>query len=149
MKVCIPILVSFSVLIFGTAFISPLQNTYSLTVAVKNLRNSNGVLQVALYNKDKTIPDDDFEKYFKMAKGEINHNASSITFKNLPAGKYAVNILHDENSNGKMDKGFIFPIEGVGFSNFQSVGLTNIPSFSKASFDLNEDKAIVVKAIYF
>lgn len=149
MKVFIPILVSFSVLIFGTAFICPLQNTYSLTVAVKKLRNSKGVLQVALYNKDKTIPDDDFEKYFKMTKGEINHNASSITFKNLPAGKYAVNILHDENSNGKMDKGFIFPIEGVGFSNFQSVGLTNIPSFSKASFDLNEDKAIVVKAIYF
>jgi uncharacterized protein (DUF2141 family) len=125
------------------------ENTYSLTIAVKNLRNSKGVLQVALYNKDKTIPDDDFEKYFKMEKGEINHNASSITFKNLPAGKYAVNILHDENSNGKMDKGFIFPIEGVGFSNFQSVGLTNLPSFSKASFDLNEDKAIVVKAIYF
>jgi uncharacterized protein (DUF2141 family) len=63
-------------------------------------------------------------------------------------GKYAVNILHDENENGEIDKGFILPIEGIGFSNFQSIGFSNRPSFSKASFDLNCDKKIAVKVIY-
>ena len=59
-----------------------------------------------------------------------------------------MNILHDENKNGKIDKGFILPIEGIGFSNFQSIGLTNRPNFSKASFELKENKSISVKVIY-
>ena len=40
------------------------QNTYSLTVTVNDLRNSNGKIQFSLYNKDGTIPDEKFKKYF-------------------------------------------------------------------------------------
>jgi uncharacterized protein (DUF2141 family) len=82
-------------------------------------------------------------------KEKIQNGSSKVTFCNLPIGKYAVNILHDENENGEIDKGFILPIEGVGFSNYQSIGLTNRPNFSKASVDLNRDKKIEVKIIYF
>ena len=105
-------------------------------------------IQFALYNKDGSIPDEDFENYYKIVKGEIVNASSTITFKNIPSGKYAVNILHDENKNGKIDKGFILPIEGIGFSNFQSIGLTNRPNFSKASFELKENKTIDVTVIY-
>jgi uncharacterized protein (DUF2141 family) len=121
---------------------------YSLTIDVKNLRNAKGVVQFALYNKDGSIPDEDYENYYKIVKGEIVNGSSTITFKNIPSGKYAVNILHDENKNGKIDKGFILPKEGIGFSNFQSIGLTNRPNFSKASFELKENKTINVKVIY-
>ena len=120
----------------------------NLTIVVNNLRNSIGVVQFALYNKDGSIPDEDYENYYKLLKGEIVNGSSTITFKNIPSGKYAVNILHDENKNGKIDKGFILPIEGIGFSNFQSIGLTNRPNFSKASFELKENKTISVKVIY-
>ena len=122
--------------------------TYSLTIEVKNLRNAKGIVQFALYNKDGSIPDEDYENYYKILKGEIINGSSTITFKNIPSGKYAVNILHDENKNGKIDKGYILPIEGVGFSNYQSIGLTNRPNFSKASFQLKENKTISVKLIY-
>ncbi|XQP83973.1 MAG: DUF2141 domain-containing protein [Candidatus Pollutiaquabacter aromativorans] len=125
-----------------------MQKHYSLTIEVKNLRNAKGVVQFALYNKDGSIPDEDYENYYKIVKGEIVNGSSTITFKNIPSGKYAVNILHDENKNGKIDKGFILPIEGIGFSNFQSIGLTNRPNFSKASFELKENKTINVKVIY-
>ena len=123
--------------------------TYSLTVEVKDLQNSKGVVQFALYNKDGTIPDEDYKKCCKILKEKIQNGSSKVTFNNLPLGKYAVNILHDENENGEIDKGFILPIEGVGFSNYQSIGLTNRPKFSKASVDLNRDKKIEVKIIYF
>lgn len=123
-------------------------DTSSLTIEVKNLRNEKGVVQFALYNKEGSIPDEDYENYYKMQKGEIANNSSIIIFKNIPNGKYAVNILHDENMNGKIDKGIILPIEGVGFSNFKSVGLTNRPNFSKASFAIKENKFINVKVIY-
>lgn len=122
--------------------------TYSLTIEVKDLRNPTGVVQFALYNKDGTIPDEDYKKCYKILKGKIQNGIAKVTFAGLPPGKYAVNILHDENENGEIDKGFILPIEGIGFSNYQSVGLTNRPNFSKAGFELKENKTINVKVIY-
>src|SRR5690606_28009841 len=121
---------------------------YTLTVKVENLRNSKGVVQFALYNKDNSIPDEDYKKYYRLEKAKIVNGKSEITFKSLPQGKYAVNILHDENNNGKIDKGLLLPKEGIGFSNYQSIGLRNKPNFSKASFELNADKTIDVTVIY-
>ena len=148
MKIAIITLIAFALSLTLYSFSNPNADTYSLTIEVKNLRNAKGVVQFALYNKDGSIPDEDYENYYKILKGEIVNNSSTITFKNIPSGKYAVNILHDENKNGKIDKGFILPIEGIGFSNFQSIGLTNRPNFSKASFDVKENKTISVKVIY-
>lgn len=130
------------------AFANRNANTFSLTIEVNNLRNLKGKVQFALYNKDGSIPDENFKNCYKILKGVIEKGSSKITFNNIPSGKYAVNILHDENNNGKIDKGFILPIEGIGFSNFQSIGLNNRPNFSKASFELKENKRINVKVIY-
>lgn len=140
------------VIVFTIAFIlysfTNQEEFYSLTIEVKDLRNSKGIVQFALYNKDGSIPDEDYKKCYKILKSEIVNGSSVISFKNLPKGKYAVNILHDENKNSKIDKGFILPIEGIGFSNYQTIGLTNRPNFSKASFDLNKELKINVKVIY-
>lgn len=130
-------------------FTTPNTNIIDLTVEVHHLRNDKGVVQFALYNKDGTIPDEDFEKYYQIGKTSIKGNSAQFVFKNLPKGVYAVNILHDENDNGKIDKGFILPEEGIGFSNYTKVGLGNKPTFSKASFEVSADKKIAVKVIYF
>lgn len=143
----LPMIVSIALVVIVSSF-SPKNETYSLTVEVKNLKNSKGIVQFALYNKDGSIPDENYRNYYKMQKGEIVNGASTTTFKNIPRGQYAVNILHDENRNGKIDKGFILPIEGIGFSNYEKIGLTNRATFMKASFILNSDKNIKVKIIY-
>ncbi|MFT5859710.1 MAG: hypothetical protein ACI865_001814 [Flavobacteriaceae bacterium] len=122
--------------------------TYSLKVKVFHLRNAKGTLQFTLYNKDGTIPDEKFKKYYRQQTAEINNHSSYVTFKNLPKGKYAVSILHDENENGKIDKGWIMPVEGIGFSNFSSIGFTNRPNFKKASFYLGSNTTKSVKIIY-
>lgn len=140
-------LVSISLLTLSS-FNNQKGETYSLTVEVNGLQNAKGIVQYALYNKDGTIPDEDYKKCCKILKEKIQNGSSKVIFSNLPIGKYAVNILHDENENGEIDKGFILPIEGIGFSNYQSIGLTNRPNFSKASFELNSDKKIAVKVIY-
>ena len=124
------------------------EETYSLTVQVEGLKNSKGVVQFSLYNQEKSIPDEKYKKYYLQMVGEIENGVSSITFKNLPKGRYAVNILHDEDENGKIKKGWIFPIEGIGFSNFTSIGFRNRPNFSKASFEVNTDMTKKVKVIY-
>ena len=120
----------------------------TLTVSVDKLRNSNGNVLFALYNREDAFPDEHYKKYYKILKGKIINHSSFVIFENIPAGKYAVNILHDENTDGKIKRRFILPLEGIGFSNFQSIGFSNKPSFKKAAFNVQTDKAIQVIIIY-
>ena len=148
MKTSIFILLTVGLSFFLCSFSESQSKTYLLTVKVEKLQNSKGVVQFALYNKDGSIPDEDYKNYYRLEKAKIGNGKAEITFKNLPKGKYAVNILHDENNNGKIDKGLLLPKEGIGFSNYQSIGLKNRSNFSKASFELNTDKTISVRIIY-
>src|SRR5690554_3148514 len=148
MKASILIILTVGLSFFLFSFSGNQVETYTLTVKVENLRNSKGVVQFALYNKDNSIPDEDYKKYYRLEKVKIVNGKSEITFKSLPQGKYAVNILHDENNNSKIDKGLLLPKEGIGFSNYQTIGLRNRLNFSKASFELNADKTIYVTLIY-
>ena len=139
---------SLLVIVLLSSFSIQKQETFSLTVDVSELRNSKGTVLFALYNREDAFPDEHYKKYFKKLTGKIVNGESSVTFKNLPAGKYAVNILHDENNDGKIKKGLILPKEGIGFSNYQTIGLSNRPSFAKASFNVQSDKKIKVNIIY-
>ena len=127
---------------------STLENEYTLTIKVKDLRNSKGVVQFSIYNQDKTIPDEHFEKYHLQKTAVINKKTSSVTFFHLPKGEYAINILHDEDKDGEIDKGWILPIEGLGFSNFTSLGFSNRPNFKKAKFTLDSHTVKTIKIIY-
>lgn len=145
-KTLLPLLGIFT---FGSAIAQASQeNLYSLRVEADNFRNSKGVAQFAIYNEDGTIPDEKLKKYFRKEVGEIQDGKSSVTFKNLPKGRYAVTLLHDENSNEEIDKTFFFPKEGFGLTNFDKISLSNRPDFSKASFELNEDAVKKIKLIY-
>ena len=92
MKIAIITLIAFALSLTFYSFANPNADTYSLTIEVKNLRNAKGVVQFALYNKDGSIPDEDYENYYKILKGEIVNGSSSITFKNILSEKYAVNF---------------------------------------------------------
>ncbi len=121
----------------------------SLTVEVKGLRNSEGVVLFALYNEDGSIPDEHYEKYLLKQEAEIHDGASMTVFTGLRRGNYAVSAVHDENMNGAVDKGFILPVEGVGFSNFSTIGIGNRPDFQRACFPLEADGKVTVKITYF
>ena len=121
---------------------------YNLTIQVEDLRNSIGNVQFTIYNKDGTIPDENFENFYKQGRTKIINNKSSFTFVDLPLGKYAVNILHDEDENKKIKKGWILPVEGIGFSNFESIGFSNRPNFKKASFNVTSNMKKKITIIY-
>lgn len=148
MKDGIKILQSFLFIMLLSSFSIQKQETFSLTVEVKDLRNSDGTVLFALYNREDAFPDEHYKKYYRKLSAKIVNGASQVIFENLPAGKYAVNILHDEDNDGKIKKGLILPKEGIGFSNYKSIGFSNRPSFGKASFNMLEDKVIIVNIIY-
>lgn len=140
-----------SLFIFLTlsSFHAAQQKVFSLTVETRHLRNNEGTVVFTLYNREDAFPDEHYKKYYKKMTGKIMKQSSAVTFKDLPAGKYAVNILHDEDGNEKIKKGIILPKEGIGFSNYQSIGIGNKPDFKKAAFELDKDKTVSVKIIYF
>ncbi|MFN4763478.1 DUF2141 domain-containing protein [Gillisia sp. Q332] len=145
------LLVLLGIFTFGSSMAqAPQENLYSVIINVENLRNSKGVVQYALYNRDGSIPDEKYERYYRKEIAEISNDRSTLTFNDLPEGKYAISILHDENENGKIDKKFLLPIpnEGVGISNYQSIGFSNRPNFSKASFPVDSNMTMDVKIIY-
>lgn len=120
----------------------------TLTVNVSELRNSNGNVVFALYNREDAFPDEHYKKYYKIVSGKITNRSSVVVFKDLRIGQYAVNILHDENNDGKIKKKLFLPVEGIGFSNFQSIGFSNKPTFEKAAFYLRANTTIRVTIIY-
>ncbi len=123
-------------------------HAHDLTIVVTGLRNDRGEVQFSLYNKEGTIPDKALDKYYKMERVPITGTTVKALFKDLPEGRYAVSVFHDENNNSKIDKGLLMPKEGVGLSNYKTINLFNLPNFKKASFPLNRDKEVRIGIIY-
>ena len=139
--IILSLMILMSAIIYG-------QDTMTLTIEVTDLQNKNGVVQFSLYNKDNSIPDENYANYYKQKISTITNNSSITTFKNLLEGEYAVNILHDENEDGIIQKGWVLPIEGIGFSNLNKINLFNRPSFKRTKFNLTKNKEITIKIIY-
>jgi uncharacterized protein (DUF2141 family) len=135
------------ILFLSTILIS--SDNYLVKVEVDYLRNDKGDVQFSIYNRDGTIPDKKFKNFYKQQRAQIIDGKAYTIFKDLPIGRYAINILHDENKNKKIDKGFLLPTEGIGFSNYDSIGIGNKPNFKKASFLLDKDMQKSIKIIYF
>ncbi len=126
----------------------PAERIATLTVEVEHLRNAKGRVQFTLHDRDGTIPDEHYEHWYKLGTAPITDGKATYTFTNLPPGRYAAHILHDENANGKIDKGLFLPKEGIGFSNYTSIGPMNRPNFKKASFAVEGEMRVRVKVVY-
>lgn len=107
-----------------------------LTVCVHNVKPVSGNLAVGVFNREAGFPD----VYFKGASVKITDTVMSVTFTDLPKGKYAVGAYLDENKNGRVDKNMLgIPKEKYAFSN-----KANKPSYKESLFDFKEDLTIHV-----
>lgn len=105
---------------------------YTLTVKIKGLA-PEGQAIVSIFNSpDSFLKSPLRNEYVPLGK---NHPAE-ISIHSLPAGVYAVSVVHDKNADGKLATGlFGIPTEHVGFSN-NAKGVLGPPSFDKACFAL-------------
>jgi uncharacterized protein (DUF2141 family) len=102
-------------------------------IEIRGMRNSNGQVMCALYSSPDGFP--------KKGEKAIAHVSSAIVdkqavceFSGIAPGTYAVSVIHDENSNGKLDTNFMgIPREGVGASN-DAKGHLGPPKFDAAAF---------------
>jgi uncharacterized protein (DUF2141 family) len=104
-----------------------------LTVKIENVRNAQGSVLAALYDSEASYmkqPSARSTFKVKAIPGEVQY-----VLHDLPAGKYAISVFHDENSNGKLDTNLVgIPKEGYGFSNGSG---RRPPTFEKAAFQFD------------
>ena len=104
----------------------------ALQIVVEGLRNEKGHVTCSLFNDPKAFPRGE---EFREARAPIHGDAAICEFTDIPAGKYAVVVYHDENGNGHFDQNaFGMPLEGYGFSK-NAAPLFDAPSFAAASLD--------------
>ena len=96
----------------------------TLVVHVNGIHNSKGVIRLLVFNGQDGWPDVR-DKSFRHASLPANGSAVTFTIANVPAGSYAISVLHDENENHKLDRDFFGrPKEGIGFGNNPKIGFT-------------------------
>jgi uncharacterized protein (DUF2141 family) len=116
-------------------------NTASITVLIDKTSNNKGTMLFGLHT-EKTFMKG---KGIKNAARKIKDGKVSVTFTAVPAGEYAILVLHDENDNNRMDfdeNGM--PKEVYGMSNNDlSFGP---PEFSTAKFTVtSKDLEITIR----
>jgi len=105
-----------------------------VSVIVTGLRNAKGQVLACMTAQPKGFPDC---RKDPAAKQAIVPAAATvrIDFGPVPAGRYAISLIHDENANRKMDMALIMPKEGYGFSRDAAVTM-GPPKFDKAAFEV-------------
>ena len=106
----------------------------NLTVNVTGFANSKGQCKLWLFNAADGFPSDD-KKALRCVETPITGSTSRYVFDKLPAGSYAVGVIHDENGNHKFDSNlFGIPKEAYGISNDARGGIGGPPAFEQAKF---------------
>ena len=120
MKTLVSILV---VVIISITNIITAQNK-TITATVLNISSDKGIVKFALYNKTNFRL-----KPLQSEIGNIENGKTTITFKEVAGGEYAIVCYHDKNSNDKMDfQPNGIPLEVYGASN-------NVMNFGPPRFD--------------
>jgi uncharacterized protein (DUF2141 family) len=107
----------------------------SLTIHVDGFRNTKGLIGAALFQNETGWPESETQAFARKAipVPVPMHADAVLTFSDVPAGRYGIAVLHDENANHRLDRNiFRVPKEGFGFANNPHVGLS-APSWEDSS----------------
>ena len=130
-----------SFLVLSSNFVFAADENFEVTVTINNLEKEVGQLNISLANDPTDFLTSKKESTLK-ATLPAQKNAMTYKFKGLKAGKYAVSVFHDENSNGKMDTNFIgIPKEPYGVSGKPKFGK---PKFEDCSFEVKNSQSISI-----
>ncbi|NIJ39401.1 uncharacterized protein (DUF2141 family) [Sphingopyxis panaciterrae] len=118
----------------------------TVEVSVTGLRSAKGQVLVCLTTNRKAFPDCSKDKTsVRMAVKAAD--AGDFLIHAPATGTYAIAVVHDENSNNKMDVALFLPKEGFGFSRNPAITV-GPPSFKSASFAVTGDLRQSIKMKY-
>ena len=115
----------------------------SLVIDALDFKGSKGRALFAVYDASATWLKP--PRALKLVTTPITGSKVSVTIGDLPPGVYAVSVIHDENTNNRLDMHW-FPLpgpdEGAGVSN-DATATFGPPSFKDARFRLSDKGGLV------
>ena len=124
------------------------QDSTTITVTVTELRNNNGMVGITIFNSEDGFPSDP-DKAIEKRYVEIKNQIAETKFENLPSGKYAIAVYHDEDEDGEIETNFIgIPKEGTGSSNNPKSRM-GPPRYEDCEFDTREIRELTIVMKYF
>lgn len=121
-----------------------------VTVDIVGLHSTRGQIFVALYRGEDGFPSKPAKAFARKKVVLSKERRVRIVFDGIPAGPFAVSMIHDENANNTLDTNFFgIPKEGWGTSRDARASF-GPPSYDDAVLSLarDEHKAIVVHVQY-
>jgi uncharacterized protein (DUF2141 family) len=117
-----------------------LAESSGVRVLVSNLSPVTGTLEITLFDSAESF----LKEPYLQQSGKADEDGSlEVEFVALPAGEYAVVVVHDENDNGKLDSGFLgFGGENYGYSNNIRPWFGR-PDFEDAKFTVDQPETVV------
>lgn len=113
----------------------------SVIVRVVGLRSARGALSCSMFT-EKGFPEDADPRVPEQRAPIAPDRTATCRFDDVPPGEWAVEVMHDENDNGKMDFNFLgMPKEGYGVSNNHTHALAP-PRWKDSRFELRPGEEV-------
>ncbi|HJK93187.1 MAG TPA: DUF2141 domain-containing protein [Polyangiaceae bacterium LLY-WYZ-15_(1-7)] len=106
-----------------------------VSLTLTGVEGATGRVACGLYR-----PEDDWlhRDNFRGVLVDVRGSRVRCTFRDVPAGRYAISAIHDEDSDGEFDRGvFGIPREGWAASNDAHLGRLGPPRYDAARFDFD------------
>jgi len=121
----------------------------SVEVTVANIASTSGLIYASLFTSADGFPNDRQQAIANQSvpASESSNGTLVLNFAAIPAGVFAISVMHDANANGKLDTNFMgIPSEDYGFSQNPN-SMFGPPSFKKAAVTLTagETKQLVIE----
>jgi uncharacterized protein (DUF2141 family) len=118
----------------------PVSTLSLLRIELSGMQNTNGKINVALYNSSGSFNDPNLA--YRETFPPVTSTTMVIEIDELPAGEYAFGLFHDENENNTLDTNWLnIPQEGFAFSN-NAMGTFGPPSWNQAKFTIPENSTV-------
>jgi uncharacterized protein (DUF2141 family) len=115
----------------------------AIDVAVTNVTSARGRIHVDICPQEKFLKEDC--PYSAEAPATVG--TTIVTVPDVPPGRYAAQVFHDRNSNGKVDRAlFGIPTEPLGFSRDAPVRMSP-PKFADAVFEHGSERQRITLAL--
>jgi uncharacterized protein (DUF2141 family) len=149
MKKWLNIILIYALVMVTSGFKSDmLQEKGTLSIQLKNIRKTDGVIYVFLYNYENQYPRKPLT-YYSVKKDKIVNGALKVNIENVAYhSNYAIALVDDENNNDDLDRILGIPTEGFGFSN-NVRPLFSLPNYKELLFSFTHEKTINIDLQYF
>jgi uncharacterized protein (DUF2141 family) len=120
------------------AVLAPGASAAEVRVHVRQVANSDGTIVAALCDQASFRKRCPMRQVVPAMQGQV-----IVSFSEVPPGRYAIQLFHDQNGNGKLDvNAFGLPNEAYAFSR-DAIGRFGPPDFDAAAFEVGKQDVIL------